>query len=210
MNSVLQAKERTDFKKSTLTQIREEGNIPAVVYGNNVSSQPIYFSEAQFIQLIRKVGKNGVFSLDMNGQKLNVMLHDYQVDPVKGNIVHADFLAVDMSQEVQAQVRVAIVGTAAGVKDGGVLQQPLKEVTVTATPAEIPEMIEVDVTNLQVGETIRIGDIKGNYKFEINEADEETIVSILPPKQEEEISTGEEQEPGIPDNLEGRETDPEQ
>lgn len=210
MNHTLQATERELGKDSFLTQNRNEGNIPAIIYGKDIENKPVYVCEADFVKMIRDVGKNGVFSLDVNGKKINVMLSEYQLDPVKKNIVHLDFLAVDMTQEVQSVVRIDLIGEAAGVKDGGVMQQPLKEVKVTATPLEMPQVIEVDVTNLQVGETIRIGDIKGNRSYEINHEDEETIVSILPPKQEEEIHTGEEQEPGIPENLEGRETNPEE
>jgi large subunit ribosomal protein L25 len=135
-----------------------------------------------------------------------VILSDYQADPLKKEIIHADFLAVDMSAELQVQVRIQLDGEAAGVKDGGVLQQPLHEVTITATPDNIPQAIHVDVTNLQVNENYTIADIKQGKNFTINHDEEEVIVSILAPRQEEEISTGEQQEGGTPDNLEGRET----
>jgi len=105
-------------------------------------------------------------------------------------------------------VRLALVGEAAGVKDGGVLQQPVHELSITSTPTEIPQQIEVDVTNLQVGETVTIADILYQGSFTINHEQDEVIVSILPPKQEEEINAGEQQEGGHPDNEEGRETTP--
>ncbi|MFE8704035.1 50S ribosomal protein L25/general stress protein Ctc [Cytobacillus sp. FJAT-54145] len=207
MSNLLQAKERKEFRNSALTSIRSEGNIPAVVYGTNVESKSIYLNGTEFIKIMRDVGRNGVISLDVDGSKHNVVLSDYQFDPIKNEVIHADFLAVDMSKEITAEVRVNLVGDAAGVKDGGVLQQPLHTVSVTATPANIPQTIDVDVTNLQVGETISIGDIKVSQNFHINHDEEETIVSILAPRQEEEIDTGEEQEPGIPENEEGRETE---
>lgn len=207
MSTALQAIERTEFRNSALTKIRSEGNIPAVVYGNKLESKPIYINGADFIKTMREVGRNGVFPLDLNGKKLNVILTDYQADPIKNDIVHADLLAVDMSKEINANVRIALVGEAEGVKDGGVLQQSLHEASVTATPANIPQAIEVDVTSLQVGETITIGDIKNANGYEINDDPEQTIVSILPPKVEEEIDTGEEQDKGIPENEEGRETE---
>jgi large subunit ribosomal protein L25 len=187
--------------------MRHEGQVPAVVYGANVDSKALYINASDFLKTIREVGRNGVISLDLDGETYDVILSDYQMDPIKKEILHADFLAVDMSKEIQVNVRVTLVGEAAGVKDGGVLQQPLHEVSITATPADIPSVIEVDVSGLQVGETMSIADIQGRTSYHINNEDEETIVSILPPRQEEEISTGEEQEPGIPENLEGRETD---
>lgn len=208
MSNVLAAKERTDNRRSYLTQLRGNGEIPAVVYGNNNDSTAISVKSADFQKTIKEVGRNGIISLDVLGKTHNVMLTDYQKDPLKNEIFHADFLIVDMSSELNAQVRVNLVGDSAGVKDGGVLQQALHEVSVSAKPQEIPETIDVDVTELQVGHGITIGDIKNNYGISINHEDEEVIASVLPPKQEEEISTGEQQDGGIPENEEGRETPP--
>lgn len=209
MSSALQAVERTEFRNSALTKIRQEGNIPAVVYGNKLESTSVYINGADFLRTMREVGRNGVFPLNLNGKQVNVILTDYQSDPIKREIVHADLLAVDMSKEIQADVRITLIGEAEGVKDGGVMQQSLHEVTVTATPSNIPQAIEVDVTQLQVGETITVGDITSEQGYTINTEAEQTIVSILPPKVEEEIDSGEQQEEGTPDNQEGRETEPE-
>jgi len=206
LTTSLQAQERKDFRQSTLKSMRHVGQFPAVIYGSKEESKSLYVNVGDFLKTIREVGRNGVISLEVDGKKYNVVLSDYQADPIKREVLHADFLAVDMSKEIQVNVRVSLVGEAAGVKDGGVLQQPLHEVSISSTPSEIPQVIEVDVSNLQVGETISVGDIKQNTSYEINHEDDETIVSILAPRQEEEISTGEEQEPGIPENVEGRET----
>lgn len=207
MSNALQAQERTEFRNSVLTKIRNEGNIPAVVYGNKMESTSIFINGAAFLKTMREVGRNGVFPLDLNGKQVNVMLTEYQADPIKNEIVHADLLAVDMSKEITADVRINIVGEAAGVKDGGVLQLAIHEVSITATPANIPSAIDVDVSNLQVGETLTVGDIQSTQGFAMNHEVDQTIVSILPPKVEEEIDTGEEQEEGIPENEEGRETE---
>lgn len=207
MSNVLDAKERSEFRNSVLTKIRGEGNIPAVVYGSKMENKSIYLNGPQFFKVIKRVGRNGVMSLDIDGKKIDVILSDYQEDPISKDIVHLDFRAVDMSQEITATVRVTLTEDAAGVKDGGVLQQPLYEISITATPADIPSAIEVDVANLQVNETITIADIRGKYPFKINHEDDETVASILAPKQEEEISSGEKQSEQAPDNEEGRETE---
>lgn len=207
MTAVLQAKERTEFRGSVLTRIRQEGNIPAVVYGAKMESKPIYFSEAEFTKIMKHVGRNGVISLDLDGQKHNVVLTEYQSDPIKHEIVHVDLLAVDLSKDITVSVRVTLIGEAAGVKDGGVLQQSMHEVSVTATPDRIPPSVDIDVTNLQVNETITISDIKTSLGYEINHAEDEVIASILPPRQEEEIHSGEKQNEGTPENEEGRETE---
>ncbi|MBZ9535610.1 50S ribosomal protein L25/general stress protein Ctc [Cytobacillus oceanisediminis] len=208
MTATLQAKKRTTEKHSNLTKLRNEGEIPGIVYGSKVENTAISLNEANFLKTIREVGRNGVISLDIDGETYNVVLNEYDSDPIKRGIVHVDFLAVDLSKAISAPVRVSLVGEAAGVKDGGVMQQALHELTVTAKPNDIPTSIDIDVTDLQVGDTITVGDVKGYDKIEINHEQEEVIASILAPRQEEEISTGEQQEEGMPDNVEGRETKP--
>jgi large subunit ribosomal protein L25 len=206
MSHVLVAKERTDFKQSTLRQLRENGEIPAVVYGSENGSKAISVNQADLRQTLKEIGRNGVISLDCQGEQYQVMLSQYQKDPVKHELYHADFLIVDMSADVQANVRVNLVGKATGVKDGGVLQQSLHELAITAKPGEIPESINVDVTNLEVNETIYVSDIAVKDGVSINHSGDEVIASILAPRQEREISTGEQQGGGIPINEEGRET----
>ncbi|SEN82920.1 large subunit ribosomal protein L25 [Mesobacillus persicus] len=209
MSAVLKASERSDSsQKSSLNRLRAEGNIPAVIYGSKRESKSVYVDSIEFIKTIREVGRNGIISLDVDGNKTDVMLSDYQQDSIKGDILHADFFAVDMKAEREATVRLALVGEAAGVKDGGVLQQPVHELSVTATPTNIPQVIELDVSNLQVNENLTVADLKNTSgSYSINDEDSLVLVSILPPKQEEEINSGEEQEQGTPENEEGRETE---
>ncbi|MBU8920008.1 50S ribosomal protein L25/general stress protein Ctc [Bacillus sp. FJAT-29953] len=208
MSTVLQAKERKELRRSELRKIRDNGNIPAVVYGAKVESKPVFVSGADFTKTIRAVGRNGIISLDVDGSKQDVILTAYQEDAIKKEVIHVDFLAVDKSSKVTVDVRLVLAREAAGVKDGGVLQQPLHQLSITTTPDNIPPQIEVDVSHLQVGETILAGDIPA-FDFTINHEDSEVIASILPPKVEVEINAGEQQEGGHPDNEEGRETEPE-
>ncbi|WP_335872097.1 50S ribosomal protein L25/general stress protein Ctc [Bacillus sp. 2205SS5-2] len=208
MSTTLTVNRREDFKRSTLTSLRAEGNFPAVVYGYKVENTPIYIDSAEFTKTIREVGRNGVISLKVGGEMRNVVLTDYQIDPIKNYMVHADFLVVNMNEEIEADVKIELVGEAPGVKDGGVLQQPLHEVSITAKPDQIPESIKIEIDRLQVGESITIGDLKDHSTYEINLEDERVVASILAPRQEEEINSGEEQEAGHPQNEEGRETEP--
>ena len=96
-----------------------------------------------------------------------------------------------------------MVGDAAGVKDGGVMQQSLFEVSIAAKPADIPPTIDIDVTNLQVADTITVADIKELGNFTVNHEEDEVIASILPPRQEEVIDSGEKQGEAPPENGEG-------
>jgi large subunit ribosomal protein L25 len=203
MSTVLHATERTDKRRGTLTRIRKEGNVPAIVYGAKKENTSIYLSEVQLLKTIKDVGRNGVISLDVNGNTQNVIVTDYQVDPLKNGFIHVDFLAVDMSKEITANVNVNLVGDAAGVKDGGVMQQSLFEVSIAAKPADIPPTIDIDVTKLQVADTITVADIKGLGNFTVNHEEDEVIASILPPRQEEVIDSGEKQGEAPPENGEG-------
>ena len=203
MSTVLQATERTDKRRGTLTRIRKEGNVPAIVYGAKKENTSIYLSEVQLLKTIKDVGRNGVISLDVNGNTQNVIVTDYQVDPLKNGFIHVDFLAVDMSKEITANVNVNLVGDAAGVKDGGVMQQSLFEVSIAAKPADIPPTIDIDVTKLQVADTITVADIKELGNFTVNHEEDEVIASILPPRQEEVIDSGEKQGEAPPENGEG-------
>ncbi|MED4963415.1 50S ribosomal protein L25/general stress protein Ctc [Heyndrickxia coagulans] len=206
MADVLEAKKREVKHHSSSRRLRRNGCIPGVVYGYQTENTPVYVNDAEFEKLLRENGRNAVLSLNVNGTQRNVMVHEVQTDPLKNKIIHVDFLAVNMSEDVDATVRVVLSEECAGVKDGGVLQQALHELSITTKPDQIPDAITVDVSNLQVGENITVADIRGQYGFTINHEDTETICSVLPPRQEEEISTGEQQESGTPENLEGRET----
>ncbi|MDQ0273099.1 50S ribosomal protein L25/general stress protein Ctc [Cytobacillus purgationiresistens] len=191
MATVLQVKERKEFRHSFLTSIRQEGNVPAVVYGKKMESKSIFFSEADFIKTIKEVGRNGVFSLDLDGKKHDVVLTDYQANPLKNNIVHADFLSIDKTTELTADVTVNLVGDAPGVKEGGVLQQSFHEVSVTATADKIPQSIDVDISKLQVGDNLTIADLKSASSYIINHEEDEVLLSILPPRVEEVVDSGE-------------------
>ncbi|MFV5318815.1 50S ribosomal protein L25/general stress protein Ctc [Priestia megaterium] len=194
MSISIQANKRTDFKNSTNRKIRDEGNFPAVVYGNKTESTPIYLNSADFIKTIREAGRNGVLTLQVDKQKYSVMLHDIQTDPLKNEIVHADFQVVDMKKEIDTEVSLSLVGEAKGTKEGGVLQQSLYEISLKGLPQDIPSSIDVDVSELGINDTITVGDIKVDKKLEITHDAEDTVASVLPPQQEEEPDSGEVQD----------------
>lgn len=207
--TTLQAVKRTEFTNSAKRKIRQSGQIPAIIYGKATESKPVTLDSIELIKTLREEGKNTIINLSVEGSSHAVMLYDIQTDPLKNEIVHADFHIVDMQSDVDVEVPVHLTGEAVGVKDGGVLQQPVHEITISAKPGKIPQTIDVDISNLQVNETILLKDLpqSGDYSFVQDE--ELVIASILAPKQEEEIDSGEEQEPGSPENEEGRENNEE-
>lgn len=193
MSSVLKATKRDGFKKSDLTELRSAGKLPAVVYGYKVENTSISVDEIDLVKTIREVGRNGIIELEIEGKTQNVVLSDYQSDFLKDEIIHADFLSVNMSSELDVDVSVTLTGEAAGTKEGGVVQTTLHELSVTAKPNDIPETIEVDVSSLEIGDAVSVGDIRDSYQVTINHEDDEAIASVLAPRVEEEPEASDEE-----------------
>ncbi|WP_371069829.1 50S ribosomal protein L25/general stress protein Ctc [Sediminibacillus sp. JSM 1682029] len=181
MAVTLKAEKREDLKKSHTRLIRQQGLVPAVVYGKGKEPKTVAVNSIELLKTVRDEGRNAIISLSVDGDSVDVMLHDYQVEPLRDELIHADFYAVNMSQEIDVEVPIHLEGEAQGSKDGGVLQQPLYNLAVRAKPGNIPEEIVVDVANLQVGESITVSDLSANGDYEITEDEGTTIVSILTP-----------------------------
>ncbi|TMW69956.1 50S ribosomal protein L25/general stress protein Ctc [Alteribacter natronophilus] len=186
MATALQAVDRKDLRGSRLNNIRQSGGIPGILYGKATESTPVTVDEIEFIKTYRKVGKTGVFKLDKDGKKYDVMIYDMQVDHIKNQVTHIDFYAVDMKSELDADIPVNLTGEAQGAKDGGVVQLATYELSVRALPANLPDSIDLDVTNLEINDSIQVKDIKGVGDFEFNNDPEEVVVSVLPPTEEPE------------------------
>lgn len=184
MVAVLEAKKRTDLRRSVSKQIRRDGGVPAVVYGKDVESEPVFVDRLALMKTIRDNGRNAIIKLDIEGEKKDVIVYELQRDTIKDEIIHADFYAVDMKSELDAEVPVVPVGDAVGVKKGGVLQLSLFEVTVRALPADLPEKLEVDVTDLDINDSLLVKDLKVDGNFEILNDPEEDVLSIVPPTDE--------------------------
>lgn len=204
LSIVLEAKNRDNLKHSFTKGIRDSGYFPAVVYGKDKPNKNIYVEAVNFQKIMREAGRNGVLALKLeDNQKENVMLQDVQTDPLKGEIVHADFYIVDMESEVEADVTITLKGEAQGVKDGGILQQPLHQIAVRALPNDIPETIEIDVSEMEIGDSLQIADLKEARHYEFLDDADTTIVSILPPNNEEKLESGEVQDGGDVQEEEG-------
>ena len=173
--------------KKTVRELRETGWIPSVVYGYKTESTPIAVKERDLLDTLRETGRNGVIKLNVDGKDVNVVLNDYEADVLTGFLTHADFLAINMTEELEVDVAINLVGTAPGEKEGGTVQQPVWEVSIRVKPSEIPEHIDVDVSELQIGETILVSDIRDKVKFEIVTEDEVGLVTISAPRTEAEM-----------------------
>jgi large subunit ribosomal protein L25 len=185
----LKARERDNSRKSIVKQLRDEGKLPGVVYGRKLENKPVYLDSIEFTKTMREVGRNGVITLDVEGSKHSVIVTDIQKDILKDAYIHADFQEVDMNIEIDADVPVRIVGEPLGAKEGGILQHLLRDISVSALPADIPTEIEIDVSELQIGDALTVGGYKEGSTLQINSNSEEVIVSVIPPTLEEEEET---------------------
>ena len=182
MSTTIQSEARVPSKQSALTELRKEGYVPAVVYGYETEATSISVKERDLLKTLQVTGRNGVIKLNIDGKDVNVVLNDYQSDVLKGEIQHADFLAINMTEELEVDVTIHLIGESVGLKEGGVLQQPNREVTIKVKPSEIPETFDLDISKLQIGETITVADIRANSKYEILNEDDHALVLISSPR----------------------------
>jgi large subunit ribosomal protein L25 len=188
----LAVEKRTIDKRSTLTEIRNKGQVPAVLYGYGTEVISLSVDEPEFIKAYREVGKNGVLKLNVDNNNFSVMVQDMQVHPLKNSITHIDFIALDLNKETEAEVAVVLTGDSPGVKEGGVLQRTLPTVHVKAKPGEFPEQLEVSVESLQIGDSLTVKDLPTGKSYEILQEEDDVIASVTPPTVQEVEETDEE------------------
>ncbi|WP_223556243.1 50S ribosomal protein L25/general stress protein Ctc [Lysinibacillus sphaericus] len=181
MSTVLSVKKREAGHRSTLTQLRKGGAIPAVIYGYNLDSTPISISAKEFRKSILKNGQNSVFPMDLDGEKVNVVVSEIQQSSLRDEVNHIDFFAINMSEALEADVPIKLVGDSVGVSEGGILMQPNLELKIKVKPTDMPEVIEVDITKLLIGESITVANIRETIDFEIVSEDERILATMMAP-----------------------------
>ncbi len=181
MSTVLSVNKRETGHRSTLTQLRKGGAIPAVIYGYKLDSTPISISAKEFRQFVQKNGRNGVIPVELDGERVNVVVSEVQKCTLKDEVNHVDFLAIDMTEELEVDVAVTLTGESVGVSEGGILMQPNLEVRIKVKPTDIPETLEIDITKLAIGESIMVADIRNQVEFEIVNEDDHILATIMAP-----------------------------
>ncbi|EOZ5808636.1 50S ribosomal protein L25/general stress protein Ctc [Enterococcus hirae] len=196
MSVSLEVSKREVRPRSLRNKLRHEGKVPAIVYGYNVESTPIAIDGQIFSKLLRENGANTVITMTIDRKKVNTLVHKVQTNTFTNHFEHVEFLSVNMSEETEVETEIVLVGEAAGVKAGGVLAQNLYTVIVSATPSNLPERIEVDVTNLNLGDAITVADLPENNDYKVVSDGEEQIAAVAAPTEEAE-TTDEESEPEV-------------
>ena len=198
MSVSLEVTKREVRPRSLRNKLRHEGKVPAIVNGYQVDSTPIAVNAAELERLLRENGLNTVITMNLEGKKVNTLIKEFQSDTFTRALTHVEFISVDMNEETEVEAELTLVGDAAGVKAGGVLTQNLYSVVVSATPDKLPERIKVDVTGLEIGDALTVGDLEKNDDYTIVTEAEEQIVAVAEAQElSEDDENGEAAEPAV-------------
>jgi large subunit ribosomal protein L25 len=192
MEATLEATERTSFGKNEARRVRRDGQVPAILYGTsegaNKGATPIAVNPRALLRILHsESGVNTLISLKLKGgAETKVLVKEYQLDPVSHAVLHADFYRIRMDRAIRVTIPVAVKGEPKGVKQqGGVLEFIRREIEIECLPADIPESVEVDVSELLLHQGVRVRDLTMNPKWKaISDADM-MLVHIIMPKAEE-------------------------
>jgi len=188
MPTVIEAQLRTPGGKNANNRLRKAGKIPAVIYGPGKQPVAVSVNPQDVITILHsETGRNTIFGISVDGAgQNNAMVKDYQLDPVHGNLIHADFLEIAMDRLLTLTVNVEIVGEAEGGKlEGGIMDIVTRSSEVECMPSDIPESIKVDVSKLKINDYVRVKNLQISEKVKVLSDPEIVVVTIVPPTKEE-------------------------
>lgn len=180
---VLHAESREGIGKGKAKKLRREGKVPGIFYAHNEKSVPVFFDELEIIKTITASQAVGLIDVLISGtEKRKAIIKEVQTDPIKNNPIHIDVMGVKLTEKINVSVPIHLIGDAPGVKEqGGILHQYLRDIEVSCLPLDIPEHIDINVTNLRIGNSILVSDV-ALEKVTFTVEPEKQIVSVLAPK----------------------------
>jgi len=180
---------RNQLGKGPSKGLRRQGLIPAVVYGPRTHPKPVYVTISELKKSLHTGWESALFDLMISGngesQTKTVMIKELQIDPVSTNPLHIDFYEVAMDREIAVEVSIKVVGTAVGVEKGGLLQLSKRTLEVECLPSNIPDGIKIDVSSLDIGDSIHVGDIPIEERLKVLVDSDLVVATVLPPVVEE-------------------------
>jgi large subunit ribosomal protein L25 len=187
----LQAQPRQDAGKGVARKLRAGGRVPAVLYGHGKDARSLSVDAKELFHLLHgSAGGNVLIDLVIDGKKTMAMAREIQRDHVRGEYLHVDFLEVRRDEKVTVEVPIHVVGESAGVKAGGVLEHHLWDLRVECLPQDLPEAIEVDISALNVNDTLRVADLTVPEVCTVLTTADETVVAVVPPQAREVAEEG--------------------
>lgn len=187
-NAMLKAEKRDGRGKGAARKLRSDGRVPAVVYGGDQKGLTVSVDAGEAEHLFNAISvENTIVALDIEGEDapFQTLVREIQVHPYRPQLLHIDFYRVTEGVMVDVEIPILLEGIPEGVKQsGGVLQQVIHELPVTCLPSKIPESFELDVTELELGDSIHVADLSVEEGVEIQLDPERTICTVVLPKQE--------------------------
>ena len=167
---------------SGLNKLRSEGKVPGIFYGTGETNIPITADFLELRQLIY-TSESHIIDLNIEGtdEHHNCIIKDVQFHPVKDNPIHFDLLALHKGQKIKIEVTIHLTGTAPGVKEGGILQHSIHKLDIECLPKDIPSHVDIDVSTLNIGDSIKVSDLKLDNVTILND-ESAVIASVVPPK----------------------------
>ncbi|MCD6508585.1 50S ribosomal protein L25/general stress protein Ctc [Candidatus Poribacteria bacterium] len=189
----IEVQPREGLGKGAARALRRQGLIPGVVYGHNFGPIPVQVELEELKRLLHHESiESMLIRMKLNGREETVMIKEIQRHPVTYDILHVDFHRVSLTEEVTTRVPVELVGESIGVKEGGILEFLLRELEIRCLPTEIPEHIAIDISQMRIGDSLRVGDLKLKEGITVLDDPDTVIVLIAAPVVREEIEEVEE------------------
>ncbi|UOF91814.1 50S ribosomal protein L25 [Fodinisporobacter ferrooxydans] len=193
---VLQVQPRAGLKRGDTRRIRRLGDIPAVIYGKQQQPKMIVVNGVQVRQL--HMGNHGFVELQMaDGGELHALIKEVQRDPITYQILHIDFHAVSLTEPVEAEVQLFLNGLEKVEKRGGIIQQQLREVRIRCLPADVPEYLMLDISDLDIGDHLTCMDIPLPTNVKLRSEPDEVVVNVVTTRAGETGQVPEDETPGV-------------
>jgi large subunit ribosomal protein L25 len=182
METKLQAEKREGTGKGVARKLRAAGRVPGVLYGHGLDPVPLSVDSREMFHVLHGgAGGNALVDLVVEGEDHLAMAREIQRDHIHNTLIHIDFLAVSRTEKITVNVPVVETGEAAGVKEGGVVEHHLREVLVECFPQDVPEHIEIDITDIELGGMVHVGDLVPPKGVTILTQAEDAVLSVITP-----------------------------
>jgi large subunit ribosomal protein L25 len=175
---VLSAKNRQESGSAASRRIRRSGRIPAVLYGRAGNAIPLDLDALEFVRGTKNISESTIVKVEVDGKSYDAFVKDAQRNIIDGNILHVDFYEVESGRLLRAKVSLHISGNPIGVREGGILEKPLHEIEVECLPKDLPERIEVDVSSLNVNQSLHVRDIQLGEGVKLISAPDQVVALV--------------------------------
>ena len=187
----LAADPRTDRGTGVARKLRQSGRVPAIIYGHSREPQSLSIDTRELEKLLERVSAaSTVIELAIDGRTARTLIREIQRHPVKRSILHVDFQELVAGEKVTVSIPLVFVGSAQGVRDGGILDQVMHELTIRVDPVNIPNHVDVDVTPLVIGHSIHVNELKIPDGVEVLDDEDATVCTVSAPRASETPAAG--------------------